>query len=90
MIKDFTPTKASLSTGVVIKQHILERNKYRPPAVETSLHDYSGSIESGFASGSGGGVFNDLDKVSPQVTQSWDYAVSTPFGFSYNYSIHTR
>ena len=80
MIKDFTPTKASLSTGVVIKQHILERNKYRPPAVETSLHDYSGSIESGFASGSGGGVFNDLDKVSPQVTQSWDYAVSTPSG----------
>ena len=26
MIKDFTPAKANLATGVVVKQHILERN----------------------------------------------------------------
>ena len=56
MIKDFTPAKSSLATGVVIKQHLLERNKQRPAQVEISQHDYSGSIESGFISGGNGGL----------------------------------
>jgi hypothetical protein len=46
MIKDFTPAKSGLSTGVVIKQHLLERNKQRPAQVEISQYDYSGSIYS--------------------------------------------
>jgi hypothetical protein len=46
MIKDFTPAKSGLSTGVVIKQHLLERNKQRPAQVEISQHDYSGSVYS--------------------------------------------
>jgi len=33
MIKDFVPARTSLTTGVVIKQHILERNKYPQPQV---------------------------------------------------------
>jgi hypothetical protein len=28
MIKDFVPARTSLASGVVIKQHLLERNKY--------------------------------------------------------------
>jgi len=31
MIKDFTPARAGLASGVIIKQHILERNKYPVP-----------------------------------------------------------
>ena len=31
MIEDYVPARSSLSTGVVIKQHILERNKYPVP-----------------------------------------------------------
>ena len=31
MIKDFVPANTSLSSGVVIKQHLLERNKYPTP-----------------------------------------------------------
>jgi len=47
MIKDFVPAKSSLSTGVVIKQHLLERNRLRPTQVEYSHQDeYSGSIKS--------------------------------------------
>jgi len=46
MIKDFTPAKSGLSTGVVIKQHLLERNRQRPAQVEISQHYYSGSIYS--------------------------------------------
>ena len=55
MIKDFIPARTSLASGVVIKQHLLERNKVTPPQVETSQHVYSGSIESGFISGGDGG-----------------------------------
>ena len=51
MIQDFTPAKASLTTGVVIKQHILERNKQRPPITEVTQSYYTGSINSGFTKG---------------------------------------
>ncbi|MDA7649007.1 hypothetical protein N8580_01595, partial [Akkermansiaceae bacterium] len=84
MIKDFTPAKSSLATGVVIKQHLLERNKQRPALVTSSLYDYSGSIESGFTSGGTGGVFDSINtltsSVSPQITQSWDYTIQTLSG----------
>lgn len=35
MVKDFVPARTSLATGIVIKQHILERNKYPVPQVNT-------------------------------------------------------
>jgi len=35
MIKDYVPVRSSVTTGVVIKQHILERNKYPVPQVNT-------------------------------------------------------
>jgi hypothetical protein len=36
MIKDFVPARTSLASGIVIKQHILERNKYPQPQVDTN------------------------------------------------------
>ena len=36
MIKDFVPARTSLATGIVIKQHILERNRYKAPTVLTN------------------------------------------------------
>tara|TARA_B100000900_G_scaffold411255_1_gene430582 strand:- start:268 stop:9519 length:9252 start_codon:yes stop_codon:yes gene_type:complete len=44
MIEDFTPARTSLSSGVVIKQHLLERNRQRPAQVTSSLEQYSGSV----------------------------------------------
>ncbi len=44
MIKDFTPARTSLASGVVVKQHILERNRQRPAQVTSSLHDYEGLV----------------------------------------------
>jgi hypothetical protein len=35
-LQDFVPAKASLAAGVVIKQHILERNKYPVPQLTPS------------------------------------------------------
>ncbi len=44
MIKDFTPARTSLASGVVVKQHLLERNRLRPAQVTSSLHDYEGLV----------------------------------------------
>jgi hypothetical protein len=46
MIQDFVPARTSLASGVVIKQHLLERNKYPQPQVEWKFEDYSGSVYS--------------------------------------------
>ena len=53
MVKDFVPARTSLATGIVIKQHILERNKYPTPQVNThTTTSYQGS-------GSGTITWND-------------------------------
>ena len=48
MIKDFVPARTSFTSGVVIKQHILERNKYPQPQVYNTqyqnLNIYSSSL----------------------------------------------
>ena len=44
MIKDFTPARTSLASGVVVKQHLLERNRQRTAQVTSSLHDYEGLV----------------------------------------------
>ena len=54
MIKDFTPARTNLSSGVVIKQHTLERNAYSARPVSHENVTYSGSIKS-FARGYGEG-----------------------------------
>ena len=46
MIKDFVPARTSLASGIVIKQHLLERNKYPQPQVEWLNTTYTGSINS--------------------------------------------
>ncbi|MDA8686391.1 hypothetical protein N9L94_05210 [Robiginitalea sp.] len=46
MIEDFTPARTSLSSGVVIKQNLLERNKQAPPSMSFSISEYSGSVKS--------------------------------------------
>ena len=42
MIKDFVPARTSLASGIVIKQHILERNRYKTPLVNqnTTIANY--------------------------------------------------
>ena len=44
MIKDFVPARAGLATGVIVKQHILERNRYRAPQAQWENDIYTGSV----------------------------------------------
>ena len=56
MLRDWVPARASVSTGIVIQSHILERNKY--PRHEPSYTVLSGSanIKMAYITGSDGGA----------------------------------
>jgi hypothetical protein len=79
MIKDFVPARTSLASGIVIKQHLLERNKYPQPQTD---------INSTIAYGSSGSINNipliyqDIS-VSGTVAPQWnDYNEGTIENFS--------
>ena len=55
MIKDYVPARANLSTGIIVKSHMLERNKYARHEPSANFNDYSQSIDTAFISGSDGG-----------------------------------
>ena len=76
MLQDYTPAKSSLASGVVIKQHLLERNKYPVPQVEYTQSLYTASIDMYDITGSNGGAFN----ITSIVTQSWSGANNTISG----------
>ena len=46
MIEDFTPARTTLTSGVVIKQNLLERNRYAPPSASFTDETISGSVKS--------------------------------------------
>ena len=46
MIDDFTPARTTLSSGVVIKQNLLERNRQAPPSMSFIEEIYTGSVKS--------------------------------------------
>jgi hypothetical protein len=75
MIKDYVPARTSISTGIVIKQHILERNKYSEPVVTFTQPEYTSSIDMYTITGSSGGTFENIE-----VTQSWSGSYITPNG----------
>ena len=45
MIKDFVPAKSNLSTGIIIKPHILERSKYKRNEPTSFYNENTSSIE---------------------------------------------
>ncbi len=80
MIKDFTPSNVSLTAGVVVKQHILERNRIKriiPVAENVTYSGSTGIIES-FGGGTGGS-FERYQTSGSQfyLTQSWSEVVQT-------------
>ena len=59
MVKDFIPAKATLDAGIIIKPHILNRSKAKSPDLSGTRPEYSGSIDTAFATGSQGGVYDN-------------------------------
>lgn len=80
-IKNYVPARTSVSTGIVIKQNMLERNRYREPQLNsfttqsfginniplpTQNLELTGSIEVVDITGSAGGSVNDYNVESSQ------------------------
>ena len=89
MIKDFIPARTSLASGIVIKQHLLERNKYPQPQVGWEDLDISGTLKPTWNDyqegtvehfdGGAGGVFNEFNTVT-NTSQSWYETIPTLSG----------
>jgi len=80
MIKDFVPARTSLASGVVVKQHLLERNKYPQPQVDnysTIAYYTSGSQNPSGSSNNTPLTFQNI-AVSGTVAPQWnDYNPGT-------------
>jgi hypothetical protein len=57
-LKDFTPARTNLSTGIVIKPHLLERPVIYRPEPEFINLEYSQSIDTAFITASNGGDYS--------------------------------
>jgi len=87
MIQDFVPARTSLTSGIVVKQHLLERNRYPEPQVEWEFEDYSGSLTTAFIDSGTGGTFDSYNFIGSTIpptfinnTQSWGEEIKTPVG----------
>ena len=72
MIRDFVPARTNLSTGIIVKSHMLERNKYARHEPDVLISQYSQSIDTAFISGSSGG--------SVSGSTSWSGTIMTISG----------
>jgi hypothetical protein len=95
MVKDYVPARSSLSSGMIVKSHILERNKYErhEPEMDNSMN-YSQSVETIEISGgdpasiSGSTAYNSFSQytvVSPYIATGSDN-VYGPVAVSNTYS----
>lgn len=78
-IKDFVPARANLSTGIIVKSHILERNKYARHEPSMSIDVISQSIDILTVSGEPGNIFSgsNTNWNYNQVTLLGDVVVSS-------------
>jgi hypothetical protein len=89
MIKYFVPARTSFASGIVIKQHLLERNKYPQPQVSWEDLDISGTLKPTWNNfepgtiedfnGGTGGSFEQYNYAG-NISQSWYETVQSPLG----------
>jgi len=83
MIKDFVPARSNISTGIIVKPHVLERNKYARNEPQTSIHNnYSESIDMISITGSAATSYTFDTTKNRNITSSLGYiTVTDSFGF---------
>ena len=82
MVKDFIPARSAVDTGVVIKPHILQRNKSKSVEVTVTQPEYTGSIDTAFVTGSNAGTFGKQDNYITRYTLE----VQTPYGMGLDFT----
>lgn len=76
LVKDFLPARSNTDTGIIIKPHILQRNKAKEVELSIQENLETGSIDTAFISGSSGRSFGSRD----QYRTVYAKRVQTPFG----------
>ena len=61
MVRDFIPARVTADTGIIIKPHILQRNKAKSPLLSGSRPEHSGSIDTAFIESSDAEAFGRLN-----------------------------
>lgn len=73
-IKDFVPARANVSTGIIVKSHLYERNKYARHEPSLTFNDYSQSIDILEVSADNGGAISG--------STNWSGFLVTPLGLA--------
>lgn len=82
MIKDFVPARASLSTAIIVKSHILERNKYARHEPEMTTSSYEDTIKMVAITGSDADLIKyPTSFIGSTMTQNGLAAVNNSFSF---------
>ena len=89
IIKDFIPVRTSLASGIVIKQHLLERNKYPQPQVSREEILETGSIKIGKISGGAAGSFNEFNSTTTSPSGSLGQGPNNNFPITQSWSVTT-
>ena len=89
MIKDFIPARTGLASGIVIKQHLLERNKYSQPQVSQEELLISGSIPISAISGGAGGSFNEFNSTTTSPSGSLGQGPNNRYNITQSWSVTT-
>jgi hypothetical protein len=86
MVRDFIPARAVADTGIIIKPHLLERNKTISPVMTWTRPEYSGSIDTAFISGSNAGTYKNIGNgavgtlFNKESSTKAQHRIQTPFG----------
>lgn len=75
MIKDFVPAKSNVSTGIIVKSHILERNKY-------ARHEPSMSFDNNLSESIDLVTMSAGDAMEMSPSTAWSGNVMTPLGYA--------
>ena len=91
MIKDFVPARSNIDTGIIIKPHLLERNKIKQVQGSFEEKQYTGSIDTAFLSGSQAGAFTHRfnQEFEIPLTSSYTHSIVVPDGTA-NYEYHLK
>jgi hypothetical protein len=82
MVKDFVPARANLSTGIIVKPHILERNKYARHEPELKITSLSQSIhEHSITGGLSPYIYNDTTTYKSYPTQLGYVQMTSSVGY---------
>lgn len=81
-VKDFIPARSVADTGIIIKPHLLQRNKAKSVQVEVEQPVYTGSIDTAFIAGNDGNSFGGQNNYITSYVEQ----VQTPLGISFKRS----